>query len=124
MIQECIAIVQTECKHYITFLQTYRSTVDMMTKTVSRITTGKLARLIVNCTDTVRVKKNWNSHGVTLGSAMCELSLIISSLSNASVSELDANFIDLIPYGVGHTGAKYGNHGICYAEYMVSAVES
>ena len=45
---------------------------------------------------------------------MCELSLIISSLSTTSVSELEVNFIKLIPCGVVHTGAKYGNHDVCY----------
>ena len=116
MIQECIAIVENECKHYITFLQSFRSTVDMLTKTISRITTRKLARLILNCTNTIRAKKNWNSHGATVGSAICELSLIISSLCKTSANELDPNFLELIPHGVVHTGSKYGNHDRCYTE--------
>ena len=65
---------------------------------ISRITTGKLARLIMNCKDAIRVKKNRNSHGATVGSTICQLSLIISSLSKASASELDPNFIELIPH--------------------------
>ena len=124
MIGECIATMENECKHYITFTQRYGSTVDMLTKTISRITTRKLARLILNCTDTIRAKKNWNSHDATFGSTICELSSIISSLSNASVSELDSNFIQLNPHGVVHTGAKYGNYDVCYTEYMASTVKS
>ena len=124
MILQCIPIMENKSRSYLTFMERDESLKKMLTNTLSRITTGKLARLILNCTDTIRAKKNWNSHGATVGSAICQLSLIISSLSNTSVCELDANFIELIPHGVVHTGYKYGNHDICHTEYMASTVES
>ena len=124
MIQERIAIVENECKCYITFMQRYGSPAEMLTKHIYRITTRKLVRLILNCTSAIRAKKNWNSHGATVRSAICNLLPIISSLSNASASELDPNFIELIPCGVVHTGHKYGNHDTVYTGFMASALES
>ena len=74
--------------------------------------------------DTIRSKKNWNSHGAALGSAMCQLSSIISSPGKASEEEVRPDFNELIPHGVAHTGHKYGNtHSVC-TEYMVSTCES
>ena len=57
-------------------------------------------------------------------STISELSLIISSLREASTTELDPNFLELLPRGAVHIGAKYGNHDICYTEYMASTFES
>ena len=69
-------------------------------------------------------KKNWNSHGAALGSAMCQLSSIISSLGKASEEEVRPDFNELIPRGVVHIGHKYGNtHSVC-TEYIVSTSES
>ena len=93
-------------------------------KALSTITTGKLVNLIVDCTDTIRSKKNWNSYGATLGLAICQISSIISSLGNASEEEVGPDFNELIPHGVLHTGHKYGNtHSVC-TEYMASTCES
>ena len=76
------------------------------------------------CTDTIRAKKNWNSHGATLGLAICQISLIISLLGKASEEEVRPDFNELIPRGVAHTGHKYGNtHSVC-VEYMMSTHES
>ena len=84
MVLDCILIVEKECEHYITWMtQKYGSDVQPLKKALSTITTGKLANLIVDCMDTIRAKKNWNSHGAALGSAMCQLSSIISSLGKA-----------------------------------------
>ena len=59
-----------------------------------------------------------------MGSAICELSLIISALKKASSEELNPNFIELSPHGVAHTGHKYGNHDSVCTEYMASTLES
>ena len=125
MLLDCILIVEKECDHYITWMtQKYGTDVQLLKKALSTITTGKLANLIVDCTDTIRAKKNWNSHGATLGSAISQLSLIISSLGKASKEEVRPNFNELIPHGVVHTGHKYGNtHSVC-TEYMVNTCES
>ena len=124
MLLDCILIVEKECEHYITSTQRYGSDVQQLNKALSTITTGKLANLIMDCMDTIRAKKNWSSHGATLGSAICQISLIISSLGKASEEEVRPDFNELIPHGVVHTGHKYGNiHAVC-TEYMVSTHES
>ena len=97
---------------------------QLLEKAISTTMLGKLANLIVDCTDTVRAKKNWNSHGSTLGATICQLSSIISGLRKASEEEPNPDMNELIPCGVIHTGHKYGNtHSVC-AEYMVSTRES
>ena len=124
MLLDCILIVEKKCEHYITSTKRYGSDVQPLKKALSTITTGKLAKLIVDCTDTIRSKKNWNSHGGTLGSAISQLSSIISSLGKASEEEVRPDFNELILHGVVYTGHKYGNtHSIC-TEYMVSTCES
>ena len=50
--------------------------------------------------DTIRAKKNWNSHGATLGLAISQLSSIISSLGMASKEEIKHDINEIIPYGV------------------------
>ena len=79
MLLDCILIVEKECQRYITFTQRYGSDVQLLKKAHSTITIGKLANLIVDCMDTIRVKKNWNSRGAALGSAICQICLIILS---------------------------------------------
>ena len=111
MLLDCILIIEKECEHYITSTQRYGSDVQPLKKALSTITTGKLVNLILDCIDTMRAKKNWNSHGATLGSAISQLSLIISSLGKASEEEVRPSY-------------KYGNtHSVC-TEYMVSTHES
>ena len=74
MVLDCILIVEKECECYITWMtQKYGSDVQLLKKALSTITTSKLANLIVHCTDTIRAKKNKNSHGEALGLAMCQL---------------------------------------------------
>ena len=124
MIFDCIDIVESESKHYITFTKRYGSDVQLLKKALSTITTGKLGRFILHCMGTIRAKKNWNSHGATVESVICELSSIISSLREASTTELPLNFIELIPHGVVHTSHKYGNSDAVFTEYIVSSCES
>ena len=124
MLLDCILIVEKECELYITSTHRYGSDVQLLKKALSTITTGKLANLIVDCTDTIRSKKNWNSHGAALGSAMCQLSSIISSMGKASEEEVRPDFNELIPCGVVHTGHKYGNTHSVHTEYMMSTRES
>ena len=63
------------------------------------ITMGNLAKLLLQCTDTFHAKKNWNSHGASVGSVICQLASILSQMQSASVNELDQNFNVLIPQG-------------------------
>ena len=87
------------------------------------ITMGNIAKLILKCTDTFCAKKNWNSHGASVGSAICQLASILSQMPAASVNELNHNFNVLIPQGNKQTGSKYGHHNVCYTEYMCSKCE-
>ena len=54
MLLDSILIVEKECGCYITWTQKYGSDVQPLKKTLSTITTGKLADLIVDCMDTIR----------------------------------------------------------------------
>ena len=81
MLLGCIIIAEKECNFYITSTQRYGSDVQPLKKALSKITTGKLVNLIVDCTDTIKSKKNWNR---ALGSVTCQLSSIVSSLGKAS----------------------------------------
>ena len=77
------------------------------------ITMGNFAKLL-QCTDTIRAKKNWNSHRASVGSAICQLASTLSQMQSASVNELDQNFNVLIPQGNIQTGSKHGHHNVCY----------
>ena len=125
MLLDCILIMEKECEHYITCTQkSYGSDVQLLKKTLSRITTGKLVNLILDYTDTIRAKKNWNSHGAILGLAISQHSSIISSLGKAGNEEIKVNINELFPHGVVHTGNKYGNTHSVSREYMVRTHES
>ena len=125
MLLDSINIVKNEHDRYINWAtKKYGSDVQLLEKAISTTTLGKLANLIVDCMDTVRAKKNWNSHGSPLGAAICQLSSIISGLRKASEEEPNPDMNELIPCGVVHTGHKHGNtHSVC-TEYMVSTRES
>ena len=47
------------------------SHMNMVVSARGIITTGNLAKLLLQCTDTFRAKKNRNSHGASVGSAIC-----------------------------------------------------
>ena len=99
------------------------SQMNMLRSAQAIITTGNIAKLLLQCTDMFRAKKNWNSHGASVGSAICQLASILSEMESASVKELDANFNVLIPQGNIQTGSKHGHHNVCYTEYMCSQLE-
>ena len=72
--------------------QVLTSNMNMIMSAQGIITTGNLAKLLLQCTDTFRAKKNWNSHGASVGTAICQLASILSQMQSASVEELDQNF--------------------------------
>ena len=98
MLLDCILIMEKECEHYITFKHSYGSDVQLLKKTLSRIITGKLVNLILDCTDTIRAKKNWNSHGAILRLAISQHSSIISSLGKASNEEIKVNINEQVVF--------------------------
>ena len=103
--------------------QVLSSQMNMLVSAQAIITTGNLAKLLLQCTDMFHAKKNWNSHGASVGTAICQLASILSQMQSACVNELDANFNVLIPQGNVQTGSKHSHHNVCYTEYMCSQVE-
>ena len=99
------------------------SQLHMLMSAQGIITMGNIAKLILKCTDMFRAKKNWNSHGASVGSAICQLASILSQMPAASVNELNHNFNVLMPEGNEQTGSKHGYHNVCYTEYMCSKYE-
>ena len=88
------------------------SHLHMLNSTMGIITMGNIAKLILKCTDTFGAKTNWNSHGASVGSAICQLASILSQMQAASVNELNHNFNVLIPQGNEQTGSKHGHHNV------------
>ena len=95
----------------------------MLNSAMGIITMGNIAKLILKCTDTFHAKKNWNSHGASVGSAICQVASILSQMQAASVNELNHNFNVLISQGNEQTGSKHGHHNVCYTAYMCSKCE-
>ena len=95
----------------------------MLNSAMGIIKMGNIAKLILKCTNTFHAKKNWNSHGASVGSAICQLASILSQMPAASVNELNHNFNVLIPQGNKQTGSKHRHHNVCYTEYMYSKGE-
>ena len=96
----------------------------MLNSAMGIITMGNIAKLILKCTDTFCANKNWNSHRASVGSAICQLALILSQMQAASVNELNHNFNVFIPQGNEKMGSKHGHHNVCYTEYMCSKHEA
>ena len=94
------------------------SHVHMLNSAMGIITMGNIAKLILKCTDTFHAKKNWNSHGASVGSAICQLASILSQMQAASVNELKSQLQCTHPMG-----SKHGHHNVCYTEYMCSKCE-
>ena len=99
------------------------SQMNMLRSAQAIITTGNIAKLLLQCTDTFHAKKNWNSHRASVGSAICQLASILSQMESASLTELNPNFNVLIPQGNIQTGSKHSHHNVCYTEYMCSQLE-
>ena len=101
-----------------------RDIVTRFTHTCSQISSGYIARLLLNATCTFQVCKNWNSHGATLGATLCQMASMLVGLDNASKHGLiDIDFTQFILQGNVQTGHKHGHHEVSDVEYMTSAKE-
>ena len=139
MLMPIIDIVDNEFAHYCTGInirldelaqegdkdghRILSSQLHMLMSAQGIITMENIAKLILKCTDTFCAKKNWNSHGASVGSAICQLASILSQMPAASLNELSHNFNVLIPQGNKQMGSKHGHHNVCYTEYMCSKYE-
>ena len=92
---------------------------------MDKITRGFIAKQILSTMSTVQVGKNWNSHGADLGSAVCQISAILSSLDNASEapSSIPEDLQVLIPQGNIQTGHKHRHHDVVYVKYMTAVMK-
>ena len=75
------------------------SHLHMLNSTMGIITMGNITKLILKCMNMFHAKKNWNSHGASVGSAICQLASILSQMPEASVNELNHNFKSIHPTG-------------------------
>ena len=57
---------------------------DRFTDTCAQISSGYIARLLLDTICTFQVCKNWNSHGTILGATMCQIVSMLSGLDAAS----------------------------------------
>ena len=96
---------------------------DRFTDTCARISSGYIARLLLDTICTFQVCKNWNSHGAILGATMCQIASMLSGLDAASKGLIDVDFNELIPKGNVMTGHRHGHHEMSYVEYMTSGKE-
>ena len=96
MLVPIIDIVDNEFTHYCTHMnmcldelveegdkdahQVLSSHMKMVMSAQGIITMGNLAKLLLQCTDTFHAKKNWNSHGASVGSVVCQLASILSQM--------------------------------------------
>ena len=97
---------------------------DRFRKTCAHISSGYIARLLLDAISTFQVCKNWNSHGALLGATLCQIGSMLSCLDTAAKGELiNVDFNELIPRGNVQTGHKHGHHEVSYVEYMTSGKE-
>ena len=81
------------------------------------ISTGFLARNLLNLTSTFAVCKNWNSHSTTVGVALCQLGDALAFLQSAAVGPyIDTEFQEIIPLGIPLMGHKHGHSDTVYVE--------
>ena len=92
---------------------------------MDKITRGFIAKQILGTMLNVQVGKNWNSHGADLGSSLCQITAILSSLDNAYLEPqtVPKDLPVLIPQGNIQTGHKHGHHNVVYIEYMTAVME-
>ena len=97
---------------------------DKFKVTLLRISYGLLAQHLLNTLSTLKVGKNCNSAGASVGAYVCQLAAAFFALDNASKGSLvDINFPQVIPQGRVETGSKYGHSHVSYIEYMTAAME-
>ena len=88
---------------------------------VKTISSGHIADLCVQMTQSYRVNKNWNSHGAKVGAAICEAAGLFAMLENHEKGGVfDENFRQKIPRGRVLTGQMHGSEDNVYMEYMVA----
>ena len=79
------------------------------------ISYGFIAKQLLGMMSTLQVGKNWNSHGAALGSCLCQLGAMLSSLDMASNGlYVQCDFSYLIPQGNIQIGHKHGHHDVIY----------
>ena len=105
-------------------VQALKQTLNKFEKTWANVTSGFVARSLLDLTSTLAVGKNWNSHGAIVGAAVCQISALLAVLSKANRSPVvKSSFRDIIPQGKVLTGQKHGHSDTSYIEFMTSSLE-
>ena len=89
---------------------------------VNIISTGHIAEVCVQMTQSYRVNKNWNSHGAKVGAVICDAASLIAMiekcdspiLESDANCKMDANFRQTIPRGRVLTGQMFGSEDNVY----------
>ena len=95
---------------------------------VNIISTGHIAEVCVQMTQSYRVNKNWNSHGAKVGAAICDAACLIAMIEKCNYPviesdakcKLDGNFRQTIPRGRVLTGQMHRSEDNVYIEYMIA----
>ena len=82
---------------------------------VMAIGSGAIAEMCLNLTHTFRAGKNWNSHGGAVGSAICEMAALLSTLKSGTLPQ---QHHQMSLHGVQLGGQRHGSHNTHYVEYM------
>ena len=79
-----------------------------------------LAELVVNLAETLRVHKNWNSHAARVGTAVCNMAIMLADCALVTdVKDLQYHRLRR-PAAKVLTGGCYGSRDNVYVEYMSS----
>ena len=80
---------------------------------------GLLASLILDMTETLIAHQNWNSAGANVGTAICNIALLIAECQRGGYFR---NYVSNCPYASKLTGGSYGSHDNVYVEYMANSL--
>ena len=89
-----------------------------------KLTTGFLqprlsASFILDTTETLIAHQNWNSAGANVGTAICNMALLIAECQRGGDFR---NYLSNCPYAIKLTGGSFGSHDNVYVEYMANSL--
>ena len=80
---------------------------------------GLLASFILDTTETLIAHQNWNSAGANVGTAICNMALLIAECQRCGDFR---NYVSNCPYAIKLTGGSYGSYDNVYVEYMAKSL--
>ena len=79
----------------------------------------KLHSFILETTETLIAHQNRNSARANVGTAICNIALLIAECQRGGDSR---NYVSNRPYAIKFTGGSYGSHDNVYVEYMANSL--